>query len=265
MVALASMGGTQGLVGWWMVKSGLGDDRRGDSKEIRVRPIRLAAHLSMAVATYGALLWTGWDVLSLPYQSTLKDQVSKMSSDAFRVARRLRPVSILLTASTAATIVSGALVAGNDAGRAFNTWPKMDDDWIPEELYELEPFSRNLTEHTATVQFHHRVLASCTAATAIALSAWGLLRAALVTPQVRNGLIAVGVAATGQFTLGIATLVHYVPLGLAAAHQVGSLVVFTSSLYLAHALRYARPALRSVTRSAAAAPRAIKSASPKIT
>lgn len=247
MLGLLAMGGTQGLVGWWMVKSGLGDDRRGDSKEIRVRPIRLASHLSMAVATYGALCWNAWDVFELPNKNTAEKQVAQLSKDALRQASRIRTGSIHLTGLAAVTIVSGALVAGNDAGRAFNTFPLMDEKWIPDDFLELTPWQRNLTENTATVQWNHRVLGVFTAAAALGLAGLGLGRPAAITPQVRRGLYAAGAAATGQATLGIVTLLNYVPISLAAAHQLGSVVVFTSGLYLVHSLRYARPAfVRSV-------------------
>lgn len=245
MFGLLAMGGTQGLVGWWMVKSGLGDDRRGDNREIRVRPVRLAAHLSMAMATYGALVWTGLDLFSIPHQIRLKEMVANMSRDALRQARLLRTKSFVLSGLTFVTVASGALVAGNDAGRAYNTWPKMNEEWIPSEIMELIPWQRNLTENTATVQFNHRVLGSATAVTALTLAAIGLSpsRAAALTPQARRGLYAVGAAATAQAALGITTLLTYVPISLAAAHQLGSIVVFTSSLYLGHALRYSRPSL----------------------
>ena len=257
MAALGTMGATQGLVGWWMVKSGLGEDRRGDRKEIRVKPIRLAAHLTMAVATYGALLWTGLDLLSLPHihspnknggtgaLESLAKQLSSMGRNAIQSTTRLRAGSMLLAGLTTITITSGALVAGNDAGRAYNTFPKMDDAWIPDDILELAPWHRNLLENTATVQWNHRLLGTATASTALALSAVGLGRAQglLITPQVRKGLMAVGLAATGQFALGVSTLLYYVPISLAAAHQLGSIVVFTSSIYLAHSLRYAKPAL----------------------
>lgn len=247
MLGLLAMGGTQGLVGWWMVKSGLGDDRRGDSKEIRVRPIRLASHLSMAVATYGALCWNAWDVFELPNKNTAEKQVAQLSKDALRQASRIRTGSIHLTGLAAVTIVSGALVAGNDAGRAFNTFPLMDEKWIPDDFLELTPWQRNLTENTATVQWNHRVLGVSTAAAALGLAGLGLGRPAAITPQVRRGLYAAGAAATGQATLGIVTLLNYVPISLAAAHQLGSVVVFTSGLYLVHSLRYARPAfVRSI-------------------
>ena len=242
MMGLLAMGGTQGLVGWWMVKSGLGDDRRGDSKEIRVRPVRLASHLSMAVGTYGFLLWNGWDVFEIPNKNVTKE-ATQLSRDAIRQACRLRTGSIHLTGLAAVTILSGALVAGNDAGRAFNTFPLMDDKWIPDDIMALTPWQRNLTENTATVQWNHRLLGVTTAAAALGLAGLGLRQPALITPQVRRGLYAAGIAATGQATLGIVTLLNYVPISLAAAHQLGSIVVFTSGLYLVHSLKYARPAI----------------------
>jgi len=258
MAILGTMGASQGVVGWWMVQSGLGEDRRGDKKEIRVKPVRLATHLSLALATYGALVWTGMDIFKLPYKDLSAEQVSKFK-DALRHASKLRTGGIAVTGLTAFTVVSGALVAGNDAGRAYNTFPKMDGQWIPpfSDMFELVPWQRNLTENTATVQWNHRVLGSLTTATALSVAAFGLMgnKAALLTPQARKGLIAVGLATVGQFTLGVTTLLNYVPLGLAAAHQLGSVVVFTSGVYLVHSLRYARPA---VVRAATAAAQASK-------
>ena len=251
MVGLLAMGGTQGLVGWWMVKSGLGDDRRGDKKEIRVKPARLTAHLSMAVATYSALLWTGLDILGLPHKN-MAEEAAKLSKEAIRHATLLRKGSIHLTGLAGLTIVSGALVAGNDAGRAYNTYPKMGDSWIPDEILEMQPLYRNFYENTATVQFNHRILGMSTAVGAVSLAAIGLspAKAILLTPQTRKGLYAIGLAACGQATLGITTLLYYVPISLAAAHQVGSLVVLTSGIYLAHSLRYARPAFVRVGQAA---------------
>ena len=247
MVGLLAMGGTQGLVGWWMVRSGLGDDRRSEKKEIRVRPIRLATHLSMAVATYGALLWTGLDILGLPHKNSLAEYASKLSHQSLRQASRLRTGSIYLTALTGLTIVSGALVAGNDAGRAYNSFPKMGNDWIPwQDMWTSDPWYGNFHDNTAMVQFNHRVLGLSTAATALGLVAFGLsspTRAQLITPQARKALTAVGLASVGQVTLGITTLLQYVPISLAVTHQIGSIVVFSSGVYLAHSLRYARPAL----------------------
>ena len=117
----------------------------------------------------------------------------------------------------------------------------MNDEWIPHDIVALSPWTQNLTENTATVQFNHRVLGTATAIGALTLAAVG--KGSLVTPQARNGLLAVGLAATAQMTLGIVTLLNYVPISLAAAHQLGAAVVMTSGLYLCHSLRYAKPAL----------------------
>ena len=261
MVTLFAMGGTQGLVGWWMVKSGLGDDRRDDRHEIRVSPYRLAAHLGMAVATYGTLVYTGLGILSVPHDaaggaaaatsasSKLQQLVQSLPSSAMAHARKLRVGAVGVTGLTFATILSGAFVAGNDAGNAYNTFPKMNDQWIPrEDMVDptLEPRWRNMFETTATVQWNHRVLGTSTAVSALTLAGLGLAHPAArsaVTPQARRGLQVLGGVAVGQMSLGVVTLLNYVPLGLAAAHQLGSLAVLTSGVYVAHSLRYASPAL----------------------
>lgn len=244
------------MVGWWMVKSGLGDDRRDEKHQIRVKAERLATHLTMAVVTYGALLKTGLDILGLEHNKNIPEQVSQLSKDAIRQASKLRTGSLLLTGLTGVTIISGALVAGNDAGRAYNTWPKMDEHWIPPEIMEFQPWYRNFTDNTATVQFNHRMLGTSVAITGLGLVAIGLSpsKSALITPQVRKGLYAVGLASVGQVTLGITTLLYYVPISLAATHQLGSIVVLTSGIYLAHSLRYVRPAVLRASRAAAVKP-----------
>lgn len=269
LALLFAMGGTQGLVGWWMVKSGLGDDRRDDRNEIRVSPYRLAAHLGMAVGTYSMLLWTGLGVLSYPVDryaaaapsaaggaeaapSMLQRYARDLAPDALRHARYTRVGVMSTVGLTGLTILSGAFVAGNDAGNAYNTYPTMDGRWIPwDDMVDpsKEPIWRNAFETTAMVQWNHRVLGTCTALSALGVAGFGLLAArrggsnapisGSTTPQVRRGLVALGVAATGQMSLGIATLLNYVPIALAASHQLGSLVVLTCGVYTAHSLRYA--------------------------
>eukprot|EP00578_Thalassiosira_sp_NH16_P027130 CAMPEP_0181083848 /NCGR_PEP_ID=MMETSP1071-20121207/4383_1 /TAXON_ID=35127 /ORGANISM="Thalassiosira sp., Strain NH16" /LENGTH=450 /DNA_ID=CAMNT_0023165547 /DNA_START=521 /DNA_END=1870 /DNA_ORIENTATION=- len=281
LALLFAMGGTQGLVGWWMVKSGLGDDRRGDRSEIRVSPYRLAAHLGMAVGTYSALLWTGLGALSYPVDcyaaaasagdansaskasaTTATKTIAERSSAQFSLlqqyAKQLTPASlqharrtrvgVLSTVGlTGLTILSGAFVAGNDAGNAYNTYPLMNGQWMPwNDMIDPDTFPRwrNMFENTATVQWNHRVLGTCTALSAVGAAGYGLLRhpaarGSGTTPQVRRGLAALGTAATAQMSLGIATLLNYVPIHLAAGHQLGSLVVLTCGVYTAHSLRYA--------------------------
>lgn len=255
MALLFSMGGAQGLVGWWMVKSGLGDDRLGDKKEIRVSPHRLAAHLGMAFATYSMLVWTGLGILQFPNdalkdgKSRLTEMTRSISSNALRHARKLRGGAVGVAHLTFLTAMSGAFVAGNDAGNAYNTFPLMDDQWIPmDDMIDpnLKPVYRNAFENTAMVQWNHRALGTATAVSAIGLACFGLANPVTrggITPQVRKGLQVLGGVAAGQVTLGIATLLNYVPITLAAAHQLGSLAVLTSGIYVVHSLRYANPAV----------------------
>jgi len=302
---LLAMGGGQGLVGWWMVKSGLGEDRRGDKHEIRVTPYRLAAHLCMAFATYGTLVWTGLGIQHIhndrpvvPSPVVTKSATASSTSSALtKLIKSLNPASMQrailvrsgamgVTSLAALTIVSGAFVAGNDAGHAYNTFPQMNDDggYVPpwNELWDVNTFTgeagrevyRNIFENTAMVQFTHRVLGVGTALTGLGISAFGLLfhlspsssspspslsmknRNVVTsspsslkwynvhpsqsnTPQVRRGLLALGSLATCQASLGVATLVNCVPVGLAAMHQLGALAVVTAGTYTIHSLRYA--------------------------
>lgn len=259
MKVLFAMGGTQGLVGWWMVKSGLGEDRRDDRKEIRVSPYRLAAHLGMAFSTYSLLLWTGLGILQFPNDynkatttnaATKLLEVSKsLTKGAIVYATKVRGGAIFVSSLTTLTVVSGAFVAGNDAGNAYNTYPKMNDQWIPlDDIIdpELEPKYRNAFENTAMVQWNHRLLGTSTALSALTLTGVGLfhpLAKSALTPQVTRGLTVLGGVAVGQMSLGIATLLNYVPITLAAAHQLGSLVVLSSGIYAVHSLRYVSPAV----------------------
>ena len=273
-LTLLTMGGAQGAIGWWMVKSGLGEDRRNDKNEIRVSPYRLATHLGMAFSTYSLLLWTGLDVASWPNTnrsgqvpgslvSNMKGLLSE-NKTLLETAVRLRGGAIFLTCLTGVTVISGAFVAGNDAGNAYNTFPKMAPDgrWIPwEDLIDdkLQPMYRNMFENTATVQLQHRILGVSTAIAATTLAGIGLLHPMarkVVTPQAKKGFVLVGGVALGQMTLGITTLLTHVPVWLAAAHQLGSLALLSSGIYLVHSLRYAsRPiiarGIKNVSNSAA--------------
>jgi len=237
---LFTLGGTQGLIGWWMVKSGLEVDPE-QRKEIRVSPYRLATHLGMAFTTYTALLWTGLDLTNPA--SKARQVAAVMSETTIKNAFVLRKFAIVNGGLVAATVISGAFVAGNDAGNAYNTFPLMDGKWIPSEIMELEPKWRNLFENTATVQFDHRVLAISTLTSMGTMyvlarkGAAGSLWAAL--PSNTKALFhSVAAMSATQVGLGIGTLLLYVPIPLAAVHQAGSLVLLTLTTLLAHSLRF---------------------------
>ena len=281
-VLMGSIGLLQGYVGWWMVQSGLTEDRFQDTHEIRVKPLRLTTHLFMAITTYSLLLTTALDMVRYPLIHNNSGQSPAavtppptLLKDLLRVLSR---GSIAVMTMTMITILSGALVAGNDAGRAYNTFPKMNDEWFPSNYFgEREdddddgtaptkmtstPWSmvQNFYENTATVQFNHRFCGMTTALSGAVLSLYGLYRfmdrstfpkvnpstimsspsyasSFALLPQVRTGLMAMGIAVTGQFTLGVTTLLTHVPISLAASHQIGSIVVLTSSIYLYHTTR----------------------------
>lgn len=239
---LFTLGGTQGLIGWWMVKSGLNVDPK-QKKEIRVSPYRLTTHLTMAFTTYSLLLWTGLDLLNTVEKA---NEVSKkISYEILQKTKKIRKFAMLNGALVATTIISGAFVAGNDAGNAYNTFPMMNEKWIPEEILEMQPLWKNIFENTATVQFDHRILALSTlgsiwtmyinAKTTDSGKLWSSLPK--YTKLAFNTTTGISLIQVG---LGISTLLLYVPIPLAAIHQAGSLTLLTSVICLIHSLRFSK-------------------------
>lgn len=210
------LGGLQGLMGWYMVKSGLVDDPR-------VSQYRLTAHLGLAFVIYGYLLWTALGLL-LPVQRP----VSARRFPGFRRLARTLPFVVLLT------VLSGGFVAGLKAGLAYNTFPLMAGRLVPEGLLAMEPWWRNLFENITTVQFDHRVLAMLTAV--LVLSLWLSGRHGELAPRLRFALHLLLIALVLQVTLGISTLLLHVPIALAASHQAGAVALFTLSLFISHQL-----------------------------
>ena len=232
LAVLFAAGGTQGLVGWWMVRSGLEQPRR-EYDVPRVSPYRLAAHLSTAFAIYSGLLWTALDV-SRPVPVLADVALSGRQLLASLLARRRFHGLAGLIGITA---VSGAFVAGLDAGHAYNTFPLMGGHLIPEEYWDPELSAlRNCFENTAAVQFHHRVLALTTAGSIAA--AWAAVQAGPPLPRAAAVAIHVlGGTVVAQVTLGITTLLSNVPVWLGSAHQAGALTLFSVALLVLHTLR----------------------------
>ena len=229
--ALFAAGGCQGLIGWWMVKSGLSEPLY--HYEIpRVSPYRLAAHLTSAFAIYTGLLWTTLSV-ALPESPA----ASALSGAAVRAgAARLRGMVVPLTALIGLTAVSGAFVAGLDAGHAYNTFPLMDGGLYPaDEILRLRPLWKNFFENTATVQFDHRVLAASTLCSVGAV--WALSRGLPVPARSAMLLNALMAVTCVQVSLGVATLLNHVPVALGSAHQAGALTLFSVAVSLLHSLR----------------------------
>ncbi|KAM4852771.1 heme A synthase COX15 isoform 1-T1 [Thomomys bottae] len=223
VLALCSLVCFQGLLGWYMVKSGL--EEKPDSSDIpRVSQYRLAAHLGSALVLYGASLWTSLSLLLPRHKLPETRQLLWLRRFASGTAGL-----VFLTA------LSGAFVAGLDAGLVYNSFPKMGESWIPEDLFTFSPILRNIFENPTMVQFDHRVL-GITSVTAITVL-YFLSRRIPLPRRTKMAAITLLALAYTQAALGISTLLMYVPTPLAATHQSGSLALLSSALWLMNELR----------------------------
>lgn len=226
----------QGLLGWYMVKSGLDPKLEHNGAVPRVSQYRLAAHLGTAFVAYSAMFWTALDVFASHKGFTRLTTFSRVLKGAH-----------LVTAQIFLTAMSGALVAGLDAGLVYNEWPTMGHYLIPDDLFALSdsdlapngqvrPLWTNFFENPTMVQFQHRLLAYATFSSIVALYLYARrLPMSISARRALNCTLLMGIA---QPTLGILTLLYYVPTHLAAAHQAGSLSLLTCSLWLLHRLRH---------------------------
>jgi cytochrome c oxidase assembly protein subunit 15 len=216
-------GAALGVVGWWMVSSGLSGSAR-----VSVSQYRLAFHLTLACIIYAAIVWTARQLSRRP----------EAASPA-----RFRRTGLLIVALVLLQIYLGALVAGLDAGLSFNTWPLIDGAFVPsaERLWFETPGWRNLFENTLTVQFDHRMVAYALwlVAVAHAFDAWrGSARAT-------RSAIWLAALVSAQAILGIATLLNVAPLGLSLSHQAFAIIVLTASVVHAEGL-HGRDGTRTV-------------------
>ncbi|MBN9413162.1 MAG: COX15/CtaA family protein [Candidatus Paracaedimonas acanthamoebae] len=200
LLALWVLGGIQGVVGWYMVKSGLVEDPY-------VSPYRLSMHLMLAILTYGWALNLG-----------LKLWYARKGTWNYR---EITAVSFVLL-----TILFGGLVAGHKAGLIYNTFPLMGETWIPEELFFETPWWKDLIHNPVSIQFIHRLLAMIT-----------FIFLGYLALQRRGFYSVVFAIATLQAILGISTLLLHVPLFLAASHQAIAIVLLTS-LWIAFYQRF---------------------------
>jgi cytochrome c oxidase assembly protein subunit 15 len=216
------LGGLQGLLGWYMVKSGLVDNPH-------VSQYRLTAHLGLAVVIYGYMLYIA---LGLWFGT----QRSTASPPGLRRAVAALWILVFIT------LLSGGFVAGLKAGYAYNTFPLMNGSLVPESLLAQQPLWRNFFENVATVQFDHRVLAITVLLGIVAL--WLAGRRHTLPLHIRFGMHLLLAAGLLQVSLGISTLLLRVPVALASLHQAGALLLFSVVLYLYHRMQYGATAAR---------------------
>ncbi|ARS27017.1 COX15/CtaA family protein [Sphingomonas sp. KC8] len=211
LTALLALGGLQGAIGWWMVKSGLID--RPD-----VSHLRLAVHLLTALFILGGLVWTVLDLLDL-----------KRNPATARPAR-LTSFSLAAMLVLFIQLLLGAFTAGLDAGYAFAEWPLMGGHVFPQGVQFLEPAWRNVVDNPIVVQFVHRWFAWVAAAMLLILG-WKAQQAGTKGPA-----HAIATFLALQIVLGIATLLTGVDIHVAVAHQaVGALLVI-SVAWAAHGI-----------------------------
>lgn len=227
LLGIFVLGGLQGAMGWYMVKSGLVDDPR-------VSQYRLTAHLSIAFLIFVSMMWVALDLLN---------ERTRHTADA--ALRKLQRFGFWLAILAAYMVVTGGFVAGIRAGKAYNTFPLMNGHIVPPEIFMIDPWYLNFFSNMATVQFDHR-LGAWILAFAVPWF-WFRLRAASVSRRTRQAANLLLAVVAGQISLGIATLLLAVPVGLGAAHQGGAVVVFGALLWLNHELRVAPETFATLT------------------
>jgi cytochrome c oxidase assembly protein subunit 15 len=209
LTAIFALGGVQGFMGWYMVSSGL-------IENIYVSHLRLAAHLILALALLGLIIWATLD-MAYPARS----DTPKTGFNAWFALLCLQ-------------ILYGAFMAGLHAGLLYNTWPDMNGKMLPDGLWEPELGLINLFENRATVQFIHRWLAVILA---LGFGFWWFLNRTYVKQKkLARYAASIAFVIALQFLLGVLTLVNEVPLSLGLIHQMTAVLLFMLSVVVMHRL-----------------------------
>lgn len=206
----------QGLMGWYMVKSGLVENPD-------VSHFRLAAHLGLAFLIFG-LGW--WTILDL-----------QRGAQPAKGSRKLRLVAVGLLVFLCIQVTYGAFTSGLKAGYGFNTYPKMGDHWMPESLFALSPMWSNLISDKFSIQFIHRWLGTLLTISTIGMAGYAIRMGSLTRLQRQRLFWLSGIVVT-QFLLGVATLLFLpeVQVFLPVVHQLVALFLFAAFLAFIHSL-----------------------------
>lgn len=218
MYVLLLLGALQGVLGWFMVKSGL-------QKEPHVSHYRLAAHLISAFTVFG---FTFWYALDLLYPKVLEENI---------VSQNIKKWSKLMFVAIVLQIIYGAFVAGLKAGLFYNTYPMMGNSYMPETVTSFDPFWKNFLENPSGVQFLHRNIAIIVAV--LVLFVWRKIRKTELNKLQKGSADFMLAIVAIQFLLGIITLLYQVPVILGVLHQTGAFFLFASVLFFIHSLKKA--------------------------
>jgi cytochrome c oxidase assembly protein subunit 15 len=213
-VGLLVLGGMQGAIGWWMVASGL-------SERVSVAPERLTVHLGMALALFVMTVWTALDAWA---------GKPRQPSDT-----PWRTWALVFLGAVFLQCLLGALVAGTDAGFAYNDWPLMAGQAFPRD-YAGDGFWQTLAHNQASVQFHHRIGGYLLAIATAVLAAFAFRDRLLPTEARQAAWLLSGVVVL-QILLGIAALIMVVPLWLGLLHQAGAVFLLAAATLFAWRVR----------------------------
>ncbi|MDD5175610.1 MAG: COX15/CtaA family protein [Sterolibacterium sp.] len=212
------LGALQGGMGWYMVRSGLVDDPR-------VSHYRLTAHLGLAFIIFAALFW-----LALELWTPCRTRSGDRPGLSF-----LRSCSTWLVSLIFVMALSGSLVAGLHAGLGYNSFPLMHGDFLPPDMFLLEPWFVNFFSNPTAAQFDHRLIAWLLIL--LLPLFWFRAKATELPSRTRLAVHVLLLVFAAQISLGIATLLLVVPMPLALAHQAGAMLLFAASLWVCHELR----------------------------
>lgn len=218
LAGVLALGGLQGAIGWYMVKSGLVD-------RVDVSQYRLALHLTVAFVILALLVW-----LAMGVGRDKTDRESRAQA-----ATRLARLPAIIIGLIFLQVVIGAFVASLKGGLVYNTWPTMNGALVPDDLFALEPWYHNPFENPVMAQFIHRLIAYSVVA-AVAFEVWRVLASPATAPRLRTSAWLLLAGVVGQAALGIWTLLEAVPIGLGIAHQACAAILLgiaVRHLYLA--------------------------------
>lgn len=211
---MLGLGGLQGLVGWWMVSSGL-------SERVSVAPERLMIHLGLALALFIVLIWTALDAWS--------------GSPRVEERSAWRGWGLAFLGAVFFQSLLGALVAGNDAGLVYNDWPLMNGGFFPAD-YLGKSFWGTLAHSQGAVQLHHRLMAYALFLAGLTIAVVAQRDRPLASQSKAVALAVAGVV-TLQAALGIWTLMAGVPIALGVLHQAGAALLLATATVFAWRVR----------------------------
>jgi cytochrome c oxidase assembly protein subunit 15 len=220
LIVLFFMGAMQAVIGWWMVYSGL-------QKQPAVSHYRLATHLMSAFTLFAFTFW---------YALKLQNTDDRANTD--NEGNKLKWVTIIFFIVLIFQIIYGAFTAGfveGDAtkirpGHIFNTWPKMGESWIAEQVTMKNSFIENILINPSGIQFVHRVLAIIVVILICII--WYKSNKLKLNVKQNLGITLLIYGVTIQFILGVFTLLYQVPVILGVLHQSGAFFLFASTIYL---------------------------------